>query len=194
MKKVISMLMVIVLLMMSTVSFAASPVNGGSNGGTGASLSSVTPFKFEHKRNGIGCGNCPVYSAPYEGAYRAANGKASVDTDHSLDIGGFNSSGWLLVRYETNKGATRVGWIPPRYVRGVKSSMYPHFSYIAQTATSYTYVTDDNLAPYNPQSFFAQLEPGETYYIIGRYNYYGTELWFIEFYLNGQLANGFIPV
>lgn len=193
MKKVFALILVLAVVLTCTVSFAATPVNGGSNGGTGASLSSVSPFKFQHFKNGIGRGLCPVYSAPYMNAYRAANGKACVDTNHFVDVGGYDANGWLLVRYETNNGATRVGWIPPKYVKNVKQSMAPHFVWIAQTAYDEIYVTDDNLQPYNTQSFFARLEPGEVYYIVGRYNYYGIELWYIEFDLDGQPARGFIP-
>lgn len=194
MKRLLCLMMTIVLLMPCCVGFAATLVNGGYSAGSGDPLSGVKTFKFEHKYSGIGKGTCPVYTAPYEGAYRGANGKACVDTNHSLDIGGYSNNGWLLVRYETNSGSNRVGWIPPKYIKGVKTAMSPHFSYIAQVAQSSIYVTDDNLSPYNPKSYFAQLQPGETYYVIGRYNYYQYDLWYIEFFIGNQAARGFIPV
>lgn len=192
-KRVFACLLVLALLMTSVTALAATSINGRT-GAADDDLSKVTPFKFEHMKNGIGCGLCPVYSAPYQEAYRAADGKASVDTNSYIDVGGFNEQGWLLVRYSTNKGSTRVGWIPPKYVKDVKTSMYPHFSYIEQTAASEIYVTDNNLDPNDNSSYFAVLNPGETYYVVGRYNYYDYDFWYIEFMLDDQPARGFILV
>lgn len=191
MKRFLMILLVLALLMTSVSAYAATSVNGMASN-TGSALDSVTPFKFEHMKNGIGCGTCPVYSAPYKDAYRAANGRATVDTNSKIDVGGFNAQGWLLVRYATNNGSTRVGWIPPKYVEHVKTSMVPHFTYIAQTADESVYVTDNNLDVGDASSYFAMLEPGETYYVVGRYNYYGIDFWYIEFTLDGQVARGFI--
>lgn len=190
MKKISALLLALLLVFMSTVCLAATPVNSQSAAKSG--LSAVTPFKFEHKKKGIGKGLCPVYSAPYRGAYRAANGKAAVNTNYKLDIGGFSSNGWLLVRYSTNNGGCRVGWVPPKYVKGVKSSMYPHFSRVKQTASKAMYVTDNNLDPYDRNGWFARLEKGETYYVVGRYNYYEYDMWYIEFDIGNQVARGFI--
>lgn len=196
MKKLILMLLVLAMLLPVVSSTAATLFNPNSKALSAydgmPALSSVSPFKFEHVKKGIGCGNCPVYTAPYTNAYRAANGKASVDTNHNIDVGGFNSQGWLLVRYSTNNGSTRVGWIPPKYVKGVKTPMTPHFTYIQCTAPDTLYVSDNNLEPGDTTSWFAVLEPGETFYVVGRYNYYDIEQWYIEFDLDGQPARGFI--
>lgn len=187
MKKRIALALLLVMTFMCTFSYAATGYNGTSY----SAGSNLYAFKFEHKNKGIGCGTCPVYTAPYMSAYRI-NGNAACDTNHSLDVGGFDSNGWLLVRYQTNNGSTRVGWIPPSYVRGVKTSMYPHFGYVAQRAGSVTPVTDNNLNPYDSSSYFAQLGAGETYYLLGYYDYYGISLSYIEFTLYGQTARGFI--
>ena len=195
MKKLLALMLSVVLITLFCTPALAAKSIGGSNStsGSSGSLSDVTPFKFEHQKKGIGRGVCPVYSAPYEGAYRCNSGKASVDTGSSIDLGGYSDQGWLLVRYSTNNGGTRVGWIPPKYISGVKTSMVPHFSYIAQTAKSDINVTDNNLEPYDANGYFAQLEKGETFYVIGRYNYYQYDLWYIEFTVDGQTARGFIP-
>ena len=193
MKKLLSLVLALCMMMTSSVSLAASLYSGGSTSSSSGSLSSVTPFKFEHKKKGINRGKCPVYSAPYSGAYRANNGKAEVATNSALDIGGYSEDGWLLVRYTTNSGSTRVGWIPPQYAKNAKTSMVPHFSYVKQVAAKSIKVTDDCLAPNNPNGFFAVLDPGETYYVVGLYNYYSYGLWYIEFYIGNQVARGFIP-
>ena len=192
MKKTVALLLAILLVFSSVSALAAVSVNRGSNSSSG-SLANVTPFKFEHKKNGIGRGVCPVYAAPYQDAYRCNNGKAAVDTNSNIDLGGYSEQGWLLVRYSTNNGGTRVGWIPPKYIKGVKTSMVPHFSYIPQTAKSDIYVTDNNLDPYDSSGYFAMLTSGETFYVIGRYNYYQYDLWYIELTVDGKTARGFIP-
>lgn len=189
MKKWIALLLAALMVISCVSALAATSI--GNN--AASSLSDVKPFKFEHKKNGIGRGACPVYSAPYEGAFRAANGRAVVSTNDFIDLGGYSDNGWLLVRYETNKGSWRVGWIPPKYIKGVKTAMAPHFTYIPMTAPTEIYVSDNNLAPYDPNGYFAKLEAGETFYVVGRYNYYEYDLWYIELTVDGQPARGFIP-
>ena len=96
-------------------------------------LNNLPPFKFEKHKDGIGYGVCPVYTAPSTESYRCAEGKAACDTNSKMDDAGY-VSGWLLVRYETNSGNYRVGYIPPKYVRDYKSKMSPHFGYIPAVA------------------------------------------------------------
>lgn len=194
MKKLFALFLVLALALTASVSLAGHPANGQSSVGTDESLQDVTPFKFEHRKSGIGCGSCPVYSAPYIDSYRAANGKASCDTNSKLDVGGFNEEGWLLVRYETNNGSTRTGWIPPKYVRDVKTPMCPHFFYVEQVAEEEITVTDNCLKPMTNSPDNWILDPGDTYYVVGRYNYYEYDLWYIEYTReDGQVAWGFIP-
>lgn len=188
MKKLVLILLAMVLVLSVPLATAATYSNY-----TYVTYDSVSPFKFEHHKYGIGYGTLPVYSAPSTSAYRAANGRACVDSNSYIDIGGFNESGWLMVRYETNNNNWRVGWVPPSYVRGFRTSMSPHFTRISQTASSWISVSDNNLDIYNSASIFATLAPGDSYTIVGRYNYYGQELYYIEFYLYGQQARGFIP-
>lgn len=152
-------------------------------------LRSVPDFKFKNHENGIGYGNCPVYTAPSESAFRCADGKASCYTDAYMSEAGFDITGWLLVRYETNNGGIRVGYIPPKYVRGFKSVMStPKFDFVPVTAADTIYVTDN---PLLPGSAFALLNSGETFYILGKYTYYGN-WWYIECTIDGQMARGFI--
>lgn len=183
MKKVIACSLAVVLILLAVSALAVS----------GPSKSELYPFKFEHHKKGIGLGNCPVYSAPYSGAYRAANGKSSCDTNYYVDIGGFEN-GWLFVRYETNKGSWRVGWIPPKYVRGVKTPMTPHFKYIRQVAKTEIDVSDNNLAFNDKSSIIGTLRSGDVYYVLAYYDYYGYDQYYIEFENNGQTARGFIPM
>ena len=178
-RKVICVLLAVILTVSAMPALAVN-----------SALYNVIDFKFHHYQFGIGYGSCPVYTAPSTSAYRAANGKASVDTNHDMWVGGFETgSGWLLVRYETNNGGVRVGYIPPNYIRGFTTSIDRlKFSHIQQTATSYISITDN---PLNYNTSFGMLSPGDTYYILGKYTYYGN-WWYIECRINGQIARGFI--
>ncbi len=167
--------------------------NSGNSSSLQAELNALPPFKFAKHKYGIGRGSCPVYTAPSLDSYRCANGKASCDTNSAMDDGGY-VSGWLLVRYETNNGGVRVGYIPPKYVKGYESSMYPHFGYVPACADDYIYVTDN---PMMHGTSIAMLNPGETFHILSRYDYYkqnGLEWWYIECDIDGQIAYGFIEM
>ena len=153
-------------------------------------LIQLPAFKFwNHDDNGIGYGNCPVYTAPYRNAYRCADGKASCYTNAQMSEAGYYS-GWLLVRYETNNGGYRVGYIPPEYVKGFKSKMgkrrFEHK--IPATANDKIYITDD---PLMPGSYFAVLKAGTKFHVLAKYTYYG-DWWYIECKVDGQVARGFI--
>lgn len=186
MKKALSVLLSVVLL----VGFVFSASAGTSNGsaGNGTSASSVKDFLFSEMKDGIGCGVCPVYTAPSLNAFRANNGKAICATDYPLFIAGLNPEGWLLIRYSTNNGGTRVGYIPPSYLKNFSTSKRVNFSYVQATASSTLSVTDN---PMNNYSAYGTLAPGETYYILASYTYYG-DWWYIECTMDGLVARGFI--
>lgn len=183
-KKHVCLLLTVLLL--AAVAFSASA--GTSIGQKQSGKSEIPAFLFINMKDGIGCGLCPVYTAPSVDAYRCNNGKAECATDYPLYIGGFNAERWLMVRYETNKGATRVGYIPPSYVKGFKHWAKLDFVYVETVAASTLYVTDN---PMNNYSAFATLAPGETYYILADYNYHG-DWWYIECTVDGLVARGFI--
>lgn len=187
----VAVLILVMCVLGAASACAGSSIGGSSRGSGSAQLNSLPPFKFEKHLHGIGYGNCPVYSAPSEYSYRAANGKASVATNgYQVDDAGW-VDGWLLVRYEIS-GGWRVGYIPPKYVRGFKSSMAPHFGWVSATADETIYVTDN---PYSHNNAFAMLDPGEGFHVLSRYNYYsskGYDWWYIECMVDGQVARGFI--
>lgn len=191
MKRLLALVLIAALVLSFVPSaFAATSVEkktGTSNGDS--ALYYVLDFKFHHYERGIGYGSLPVYSAPSLNAYRCANGKATIDTNADMYIGGFDATGWLMVRYETNNGAVRVGYVEPGKVRGFKTDIDTlKFSYIPQVAQSRIDLTDDPMMISAP---FAVLEPGETYYILGKYTYYGN-WWYIECTVDGKVARGFI--
>ncbi len=186
MKKLLCCLMSVLLL----VAFVSSASAGRSINSTSDSSvdSTIKEFLFIEMKDGIGCGDCPVYTAPTLNAYRANNGKAQCSTDQPLLIAGFNNEGWLLVRYGTDSGSTRVGYIPPSYLGNFTSPERVDFSYVETTAATTLYVTDNPMNNYSP---FAVLDAGETYYILGSYTYYGN-WWYIECTVDGLVSRGFI--
>lgn len=183
-------------LILASSAFAGTSTEAGSARVSGDSyllseLNELPPFKFDKHKKGIGYGSCPVYTAPSVDSYRCANGRASCDTNAKMDEAGF-VNGWLMVRYETNNGSCRVGYIPPKYVKGFKSSMVPHFGYIPAVADELIYVSDN---PMRHDDSFAFIEYGEQFHILSKYNYYqkdGLEWWYIECTVDGQTARGFI--
>ena len=198
-KSLIWMLLVMLMLLSLTMANAGVSTNAettypNTDGDLAERLRYAPEFKFWHLDNGIGYGSCPVYTAPSENAFRCANGKASCDTNSKMAEAGFVGN-WLLVQYETNNGGVRVGYIPPRYIGGYVSKMgTPQFENIPVTAADTIYVTDNPLVI---GSSFARLDPGEPFYILGKYTYlasvYGKgDWWYIECTVDNQRARGFI--
>lgn len=192
MKKIIALLFVLIMVLTSVEALAARTADGTYY--DTVSLNGLPAFKFQHQKKGIGLGVCTVYSAPYRDAYISGNGKAKVDTNSYIDIAGYNSDGWLLVRYETNGGNWRVGWLAPEDARkkGFKTNMEFHFGRIPQVAEETIDVTENNKTPYSRNSVIGQIEEGDTYYVLGFYNYYKVDLWYVEFDNEGETACGFI--
>lgn len=54
----------------------------------------------------------PVYSAPFDSAWRGAKGRAAVSTAEGFRLPGCAQSGdWLMVDYSVEAPGRRVGWI-----------------------------------------------------------------------------------
>ncbi len=187
MKKVLCAVLAAVLLVCGMSCALANGISDTLNG--------IHDFKFFVKKNGIGLGDCPVYTGPGEQYLCCANGKAVCDTDYAVDVGGYErGSRWLMIRYETNNGNVRVGYIPPSYTHGYKDRSMDDLTFVYQPVTvqETLYVTDnpkDRTGGVN--SAFAVLYPGETFLILGKYNYYGN-WWYVECSVDGQPARGFI--
>jgi len=195
MKKVLAILTLLTLVLSCTAAFAdgksvGSDVNvPAENTETINRLLDILDFKFFVKKEGIGRGACPVYSAPSEDAYRAAEGKASCDTNAEISVAGFDASGWLMVRYDIKKNVRRIGYIPPKYVKGYKADVSKiNFDDIIVEAAADLAVTDN---PNNDDVGFATIAAGEQFHILGKYTYTGN-WWYVECTVNGQTARGFI--
>ena len=153
-------------------------------------LLSLRRFTFQRHKEGIGLGDCPVYTAPSKDALRMANGRAAVDTNKDFYEGGKTEEGWLLIRYEPKSGITRVGYIPPSYLKNFKSPMSARgFGNVSAVAANTIQVTDNPVQA--DGNVFATLNEGESFRIVGKYTYHGN-WWYIECTAEGKIARGFI--
>ena len=192
MRKIISVLLVLALLLPAACAMAGTAVSGlraADSSDIVNRLLNTLDFKFFIKDEGIGYGKCPVYTAPSESALRLGNGTAVCNTSKKMDVGGFDAaSGWLMVRYKTDNGGSRVGYIPPRYVSGYKADRTLSFDAVPVRAAATLMVTD---SPRSDNEYFARLDAGEDFLILGKYTYTGN-WWYIECIVDGQTARGFI--
>ena len=180
-KRMTALLMTAALLLASTAALAVNTTD----------IYGVKDFKFHHYSYGIGYGGCPVYTAPSKNAYRVGNATCSTNSD--MYIAGVGYGGWLLVRYETNNGGVRVGYIPPEYIQGFRFDKLNYVEEINRSrvpcvAQANIPITDNPLSSY---SSFGTIYAGQTYYILATYTYYGN-WWYVECTVNGQPARGFI--
>lgn len=175
------------LVLCLAAGFAAA--DGASGGNEVDRLLAVEDFKFQQIEKGIGLGPLAVYSAPSTDAFRGANGKATVDTNEKMAEAGFDASGWLLVRYELDKGGYRVGYVEKRKVKDYKARMtLPEFGWIPVTAAETIEVTDD---PHPKGAVIGTISSGDGFTVLAKYTYSGN-WWYVECTLEGKTARGFI--
>ncbi len=131
----------------------------------------------------------PVYSAPSESSYRAANGKAAVSTNGAVYTMG-TDRGWMLVIYETNKGQCRVGYVNMAGIKGkIPALDQLAFAMVPCVVSTATGLTDDPARTGNPLTQLAVGTP--VTYLTTMYN---SGAWdYVETTINGQAARGFVP-
>ena len=132
-----------------------------------------------------------VYSAPYNGAYRANNGKATCSTNGAVYAKGYDN-GWMLMLYEANHaGQYRVGYVyGAKFNKGARDNLEQLVWDERQGEVLNTVsVTDD---PALTGAVMTTLYAGEKVtYLTTMFN---TDGWdYIETTVDGQTARGFIP-
>ena len=183
----------IALLMVAAlcVSAAAGAETGGMSFAEWKDqLLGVRSFTFQRHRDGIGLGDCPVYTAPSKDSLRFANNRQAVDTEKDLYEAGKTEEGWLLVRYEPVSGTTRVGYIPPQNLKDFKSGMSArNFGNVSAVAAEAIDVTDNPIQ--KDGKVFTTLQAGDSFRVLAKYTYHGN-WWYIECTAEGKTARGFI--
>ena len=133
----------------------------------------------------------PVMSAPSDYAYRANKGKALVTTNGEIYTMGW-ANGWLLIMYETNGGAARLGYIDGSRIKGkipAEIGMLAFANIQSKTVTA-AVVTDD---PAWSGKAITTLPAGTTVTYLTTM-YFSTGSWdYIETTVNGQIARGCVP-
>lgn len=128
-----------------------------------------------------------VYSGPSDRYIRGANGKASVSTNDVIYVAGWDGK-WLLVKYWTNSGRARVGYVHKSgltcEVDVPELAFEPREVVVAESCT----FTDD---PEFNSSILGELREGRKVTLLGVYRRNGQ--WaYIETKVEGRLVRGFV--
>ena len=109
-----------------------------------------------------------------------------VSTNGSVYVAGWES-GWLLVMYQTNNNAVRVGYV--RDVKGKVNAPNLQFVYQSVAVSEAANLTDD---PSTSYTTICQLRAGDMVtYLTG---YQNRQDWaYVQTTINGQTVRGFIP-
>ena len=106
----------------------------------------------------------PVYSAPWEDAWRPSGGKAKVSAAEPFQILGTAAEGtWTWIEYEISGGAHRIGWIHTPDVFREDADILPENAYLARL-TEDAGLTDD---PYGKRRVALKLPAGATVTALG---------------------------
>ena len=189
MKKIMTIrLLSVILCAACLLSLAGGIAESGAGGEAELleKLRTIPDFKFQNHTKGIGAGVCAVYMAPSTAAYRV--GKAACDLSGEVDEAGF-INGWLLIRYTTNAGQVRVGYIYGEELVDFKSSMTGiKGDPVPLTAAAAVTVKE---APSEKTGTLCTLGAGDTFWVLRKYTYTGS-WYYIECSIDGKTARGFI--
>lgn len=134
----------------------------------------------------------PVYSAPFDEAWRGAKGKAAVSTKEAFRFLGTAQNGeWTWIEYDVDSKNRRVGWIrtdllPQRNVY----ECFPTDGALLRI-TRETFITDD---PRGGKRNIKTLRAGDEVIGLGAVDpIFGPGWAYVETEINGQPAWGFLP-
>ncbi len=130
----------------------------------------------------------PVYSAPGTSSWRGANGKAVVSTNGSVYVAGWDG-GWLLLMYETNNGAVRVGYASAQSMKDRVTAPMLTFAYTTAACTRAVSLTDDPATSFTAVRTLAAGE--KVTYLTSFQNRYTWA--YVETTVDGKTVRGFIP-
>ena len=136
----------------------------------------------------------PVYSAPFDGAWRGAKGKAALSTGESFRLLGAAQGGqWLMVEYSVDRNARRVGWI--RTPDGTDGNSLFEYTWQPRRllcgVTRSVSFTDD---PRAGKREVRKLAAGEEVIAMFSLESKGTLWAYVETAVDGKPAWGFIPL
>ena len=134
----------------------------------------------------------PVYAAPFEDAWRGANGKAAVYTGEPFTVLGAAQDGaWLWVEYAVSAKESRVGWIHASHADGNRAveNCFPADGRLLRVLAD-TPLTDD---PRGSRRVMRALKAGETVIALCAVTFDDGEdaLLYVETEIDGRTAWGF---
>ena len=134
----------------------------------------------------------PVYAAPFEDAWRGANGKAAVYTGEPFTVLGAAQDGaWLWVEYAVSAKESRVGWIHASHADGNRAveNCFPADGRLLRVLVD-TPLTDD---PRGSRRVMRALKAGETVIALCAVTFDDGEdaLLYVETEIDGRTAWGF---
>lgn len=129
----------------------------------------------------------PVYAAPSEDAWRAANGKAAMSlNDHWYAMGACGD--WTIVMYEVSNRTSRVGCVKSSLLGTEAVAAAEEPLNMTATITRNTYVTDDPMVSQYQQKI---LRAGDTVTLLGKWdNFYA----YVSATIDGKEMWGFLPM
>ncbi len=134
----------------------------------------------------------PVYSAPFDDAWRGANGKAAVSTKEAYRFLGIAQNGeWTWIEYEVNAKNRRVGWVRTDQLPQRDEYECIPVDGALLRITRNTFVTDD---PRGGKRKIKTLAAGDEVIGLGSVNtVFGDEYIYVETEIDGKPAWGFLP-
>ena len=130
----------------------------------------------------------PVYSAPFEEAWRGAKGKAAVSVSESFSlIGSMQEGSWLMVSYRVDKKSGRIGWI-----RNPGQEYLADELFIVREKSRVTRSCDLTDDPLGGQRVIRTLSSGEQ--VIAMCLVTDTDWVYVETEAEGQVCWGFMNV
>lgn len=125
----------------------------------------------------------PVYSAPDEDSYRAANGKASVSIGGAIDVYG-QVGDWTLISYQVSGRTSRFGFFEGSFLSDVPQLVQRPVSLVAACDT---FLTDDPLVSQYAQAYV----PAGT--VLQGYASLNAFYAWVSFEQEGEQIRGFVP-
>ena len=188
-RRLVAVMVSVIMMFTVLCAQADSASKPAATSETVAKLLQVLDFKFFFRENGIGKGSCPVYTAPSEDSLRLANGGAYCNAGDEIAAAGYVDGEWLLVRYDIKDKEARVGYIPPKYTRGLKADVSRiEFDEVHVQLGANIDITDN---PRTNRTPFGTLPKGTEITVLAKYTYTGN-WWYVEAELDGKLTRGFI--
>lgn len=131
-----------------------------------------------------------VFSGPGNQYYRGAKGRAQVSPNGPIWVCG-SEGGWVLVMYDTNNGACRVGYIEKKLIDNRELLEIPELEFERRKATlrTNTIVTDD---PKTTRNLIGVVRSEQEAVYLSSYEYEGRKWAYVETEVDNKLVRAFV--